>query len=116
MPKFHNWLGRFALVSLVGATLGAQTTVPAGVSYETEDSAVVSGVRIDVRPDGSVWFLLPALDRIAVLRGQEMTQWQIRSDAQRGASPVDFEIDGDVIWFLCNGESQIDAGHSIFGR
>ncbi|HZI67939.1 MAG TPA: hypothetical protein VFF17_15365, partial [Thermoanaerobaculia bacterium] len=100
------------------AAAGAQTptTIAAGVSYETEDSAAVSGVRIDVQPDGSVWFLLPALDRIAVLRGSEIRQWQIRRDQDRGANPVDFEVDGDIVWFICNGESLIDAGRSIFGR
>ena len=117
MPKTRLFPALFVVLSLFAALpVAAQTTVPAGVSYETEESAAVSGVRIDVQPDGSVWFLLPALDRIAVLRGSEIRQWQIRRDQDRGANPVDFEVDGDVVWFICNGESLIDAGRSIFGR
>ena len=117
MPKTRLFPALFALLSLSG-TLSAQTptTIAAGTSYEMQETAAVSGVRIDVQPDGSVWFLLPALDRIAVLRGSEIRQWQIRQDRDRGANPVDFEVDGDVVWFICNGESLIDAGRSIFGR
>lgn len=117
MPKSRLFPGLFVLLSLASA-LPAQTptTIAAGTSYEMQETAAVSGVRIDVQPDGSVWFLLPALDRIAVLRGSEIRQWQIRQDRDRGANPVDFEVDGDVIWFICNGESLIDAGRSIFGR
>jgi len=117
MPKTRLFPAFFALASL-SAALSAQTptTIPAGTSYQMQESAAVSGVRIDVQPDGSVWFLLPALDRIAVLRGTELRQWQIRQDRDRGANPVDFEVDGDVVWFICNGESLIDAGRSIFGR
>jgi streptogramin lyase len=118
MPKTSRFPGVFVFASLLSSALAAQTptTVAAGTSHATERDGVVSGVRVDVRPDGSVWFLLPALDRIAVLRGEETTQWQIRDDSHLGANPVDFEVDGDVIWYLCNGESEIDAGHSIFGR
>ena len=115
MPKTRLFPALFVLLSFAAA-LPAQTTIPAGISYETEDSAAVSGVRIDVQPDGSVWFLIPSLDRIAVLRGSEIRQWQIRRDQDRGANPVDFEVDGDVVWFICNGESLIEAGRSIFGR
>jgi streptogramin lyase len=117
MPKIRLFPAFVAVLS-VSASLSAQTatTVPAGISYATEESAAVSGVRIDVQPDGSVWFLLPALDRIAVLRGSEIRQWQLRRDQDRGLNPVDFEIDGDVVWFICNGESLIDAGRSSFGR
>ncbi len=117
MSKTRLFPAFFVLLSL-SAVLTAQTptTIAAGTSYATEESAAVSGVRIDVQPDGSVWFLLPALDRIAVLRGREIRQWQIREDRNRGANPVDFEVDGDVVWFICNGESLIDAGRSIFGR
>ena len=119
MPKTPRISGLLVLSLLAAATLPAQTeptTIPAGTSYTTDKSGIVNGVRIDVQPDGSVWFLLPALDRIAVLRGDQMTQWQIRDDTHLGANPADFEVDGDVIWFIANGESQIDAGHSIFGR
>ena len=117
MPKTRIPAALFALLS-VAAAVPAQTgtTIPAGISYEMQETAAVSGVRIDVQPDGSVWFLLPALDRIAVLRGSEIRQWQIRRDQDRGANPVDFEVDGNIVWFICNGESLIDAGRSIFGR
>jgi streptogramin lyase len=120
MPKTPRFPGLVVLPLLLARALSAQTdtptTVAAGSSFATEKSGIVSGVRIDVRPDGSVWFLLPALDRIAVLRGGQMTQWQIRDDTHLGANPVDFEVDGDVVWFIGNGESGVDAGHSIFGR
>jgi streptogramin lyase len=120
MPKTSRFPALFvsALAALLASTLTAQTatTIAAGTSFATEKDGVVSGVRVDVRPDGSVWFLLPALDRIAVLRDGTTTQWQIRDDTHLGANPVDFELDGDVVWYLCNGESGVDAGHSIFGR
>lgn len=120
MFKSQRLEGVFAAVLLSASVLSAQTdnptVVPVGNAYETERSGVVSGVRLQVMPDGSVWFLIPALDRIAVLQGEVMRQWQIRDDNHLGANPVDFEIDGDLVWFLCNGESGIDAGHSILGR
>jgi streptogramin lyase len=120
MPKTSRFfaLSVSVLAAFAAANLPAQTatTIAAGTSHETDRDAAVSGVRLDVRPDGSVWFLLPALDRIAVLRDGTTTQWQIRDDNHLGANPVDFEVDGDVVWYLCNGESEIDAGHSIFGR
>jgi streptogramin lyase len=120
MPKTPRFPGILVISLLAARAVSAQTdtstTIAAGSSYATEKSGTVSGVRVDVRPDGSVWFLLPALDRIAVLRGDQMTQWQIRDDSHLGANPVDFEVDGDVIWFIANGESGVDAGHSIFGR
>lgn len=120
MPKTSRFPALFVsvLAALLAVPLAAQTatTIAAGTSYATENDGVVSGVRVEVRPDGSVWFLVPARDRIAVLRDGTTTQWQIRDDTHLGANPVDFEIDGDVIWYLCNGESLIDAGHSIFGR
>jgi streptogramin lyase len=120
MPKTSRFPALFVSVlsALLASTLAAQTatTIAAGTSFATERDAVVSGVRVEVRPDGAVWFLLPALDRIAVLRDGTTTYWQIRDDTHLGANPVDFEIDGDVVWYLCNGESGIDAGHSTFGR
>ena len=114
MPKTSRFPALFVsvLAALLALPLAAQTatTIAAGTSYATENDGVVSGVRIQVQPDGSVWFLVPARDRIAVLRDGSTTQWQIRDDTHLGANPVDFEIDGDVVWYLCNGESQIDAG------
>ncbi len=120
MPKTSRFPALFVsvLAALAAFPLAAQTatTIAAGTSYATEKDGVVSGVRVEARPDGSVWFLVPALDRIAVLRDGTTTQWAIRDDTHLGANPVDFEIDGDVVWYLCNGESLIDAGHSILGR
>ena len=120
MPKTSRFPALFVsvLAALLARALAAQTatTIATGTSHATDRDALVSGVRVESRPDGSVWFLLPALDRIAVLRDGTTTQWQIRDDTHLGANPVDFEIEGDVVWYLCNGESEIDAGHSIFGR
>ena len=45
-----------------------------------------------------------------------MTQWPIRSDEDLGANPVDFQLDGDQVWFIENGQSLIDAGKSIIAR
>ena len=107
-----------AAVSLTAAALPAQTvtTVPLGISIPTENTHAVTGVRIRALPDGTVWFMVPSNDRIVRMRGSTLTQWQIRTDKNIGANPVDFQFDGDVIWFICNGESQIDAGRSIFAR
>ena len=89
-------------------------TVATGVTYATEGSARVNGVNIKVAPDGAVWFLEATADRIGVLRGTTITYWQLRSTAQLGANPVDFELDGDTIWFIESGESTIDAGTCIY--
>ncbi len=68
-------------------------------------------------PDGTVWFLVPSNDRIVQLQPDGVTfkQWQIRLDKDLGANPVDFQIDGNFIWFIENGESLIDAGFSALG-
>jgi len=118
MPKTPRFPALFASIAalLLAPTLSAQTTISTGDSFAVEKDGVVSGVRLDVRPDGAIWFVIPALDRIAVLRDGVTTQWAIRDDTHLGANPVDFEVDGDIVWYLCNGESGIDAGHSIFGR
>lgn len=94
------------------------TTVAAGTSLSTENSRAVTGVRIEPRPDGTVWFLLPSNDRIVQLQsdGVTMKQWQVRDDKNLGANPVNFQIDGNVVWFIENGESLIDAGYSALGR
>jgi hypothetical protein len=75
-------------------------------------------VRIIPASDGTVWFLIPSNDRIVQLQADGVTfkQWQIRDDNNIGANPVDFQVDGTTIWFIENGESQIDAGYSAFGR
>jgi len=110
----------FLLCLLFCPALKAQTatTVPAGTLLAVENSKSVSGVRIRTQPDGSVWFLVPSNDRIVQLQsdGVTMKQWQIRADADIGANPVDFKIDGNIIWFIENGESLIDAGRSVFAR
>lgn len=95
-----------------------QTTVAAGTTLTTENSRPVTGVRIQPQPDGTVWFLLPSNDRIVQLQadGVTMKQWQIRDDKNIGANPVDFRIDGNIVWFIENGESLIDAGRSVFAR
>ena len=92
------------------------STVPAGQSWTIQNSTAVTGVRIRQAPDGSVWFMTPSNDRIVHLQGNTMTQWQIRADKDIGANPVDFELDGNVIWFTETGESLIDAGKSIYAK
>ena len=107
-----------AALCLPAAVFSAQTatTVPIGISIPTENTHAVTGVRIRALPDGTVWFLVPSNDRIVALQGNTLKQWQIRDDKNIGANPVDFQLDGDVVWFICNGESLIDAGRSIFAR
>ena len=107
------------LCLLTRSALPAQTTtVPAGQKFGTENSRPVTGVRVLPQPDGTVWFLLPANDRIVQLQadGVTMKQWQIRDDKNLGANPVDFKVDGSIVWFIENGESLIDAGRSILAR
>src|SRR6266542_4236628 len=110
----------FLLCLLTAPALKAQTatTVPAGTLLAVDNSKSVSGVRIDTQPDGSVWFLVPSNDRIVQLQsdGVTMKQWQIRADKDLGANPVDFKIDGNIVWFIENGESLVDAGRSVLGR
>lgn len=87
-------------------------------TWTTENDRAVSGVNIQEQPDGTVWFLIPSNDRIVQLQTDGVTfkQWQIRDDKNLGANPVKFQIDGQYVWFLENGESQIDAGFSAIGR
>jgi streptogramin lyase len=102
---------------LAAAALRAQSTnSPAGVLYPTQNTARVNGVKIQVMPDGTVWFLESSADIIARLKDGVMRQWQIRPTGQLGANPVDFQIDGDLVWFIESGESQIPAGTSAYAR
>jgi streptogramin lyase len=105
------------LVGLRGIA-GAQTptTVPVGVTHATENTAAVNGVRLQVEPDGSVWFLEATVDIIAVLRDGVITRWQLRPSDEIGANPVDFEVDGDIVWYIGSGMSQIPAGSCTFGK
>ena len=117
--SINRLIGRLLAAGLLAAApLAAQTptTIPTGQLHPTENSRPVSGVRVEVRPDGSVWFLLPTNDRIVQLTGNTMRQWQIRPDRNIGANPVDFEIDGDFVWFIESGQSQIDSNQSVLGR
>ena len=94
------------------------TTSASATTFTIQNDRSVTGVKIQVQPDGSVWFLVPSNDRLVQLMpdGVTMRQWQIRDDKNIGANPVDFEIDGDFVWIVENGESQINAGFSAFGR
>jgi streptogramin lyase len=110
-----------AVLALAAAALAAQNSatvanVSLGSSYATDGAHAVSGVSIRALPDGTIWFMVPSSDRIVSMQGNTFKQWQIRPDASIGANPVDFQLDGNVMWFICNGESLIDAGRSIFAR
>ena len=94
----------------------APNTFPAGQSWTTDSATAINGVRIRQAPDGSVFFLTPSNDRIVRLKDGAMTQWQLRDNADIGANPVDFQLDGDQIWFIDNGQSLIDAGKSIVAK
>ena len=95
-------------------TPGAANTLPTAFTHATEAAGHVNGVRIEVAPDGAVWFLEATTDRIGVLRGNTITYWQLRTADQLGANPVDFQLDGNTVWFIESGESQIPAGTSAF--
>ena len=97
-------------------TPGAPTTVPAGVRFATESSANVNGVRVQVAPDGGVWFLESSADRVGVLRGTTITYWQLRPSNELGANPVDFVLDGTDVWILESGQSQIPAGNCSIAK
>jgi streptogramin lyase len=86
------------------------TTVAAGTTYTTENSARVSGVRLVVDDGGGIWFVEAGTDRIGVLRGTTITYWQIRSSDNIGANPVDIRLDGDNVWILETGQSLAPAG------
>jgi streptogramin lyase len=120
MPKSRRALPLVSLCLLLAPALLAQTatTVASGTLLAVENSKSVDGVKIQAQPDGTVWFLIPPNDRIVQLQadGKTMKQWQIRADTDLGANPVDFMVDGDIIWFIENGESLIDAGRSVFAR
>ncbi len=90
----------------------APTTVAGGTTYTTQDGARVSGVHVKVDDTGGVWFVEAATDRIGVLRGTTITYWQLRSNDDRGANPVDFRFDADgvSIWILETGQSLSPAG------
>ena len=104
------------LFAVCAALCAQSTTQPAGVLYPTQNSAQVNGVKIQVTSDGTVWFLESSADIIARLQNGVMRQWQIRPSTAIGATPVAFQIDGDVIWFIEAGESQIDAGTCAYGK
>lgn len=91
-------------------------TFPAGQTWTTDGNHKVNGSRIAETADGSIWFLTPSTDRIARLKASAMTEWPIRADKDIGANPVDFQMDGDAMWLIENGESLIDAGKSIIAR
>jgi streptogramin lyase len=107
-----------ALLVGLGGIAGAQTptTVPVGVTHATQNSAAINGVRLQVEPDGSVWFLEATVDIIAVLRDGVITRWQLRPSDEIGANPVDFEVVGDIVWYIGSGMSQIPAGSCTFGK
>src|SRR5262245_14751610 len=91
-------------------------TTPTGQTWTTQDSRAVSGARLALTADDTTWFMTPSNDRIAKLQNGVMTNWQIREDAQIGANPVDFVVEGDEIWFIENGQSQIIAGSSVVAQ
>ena len=106
-----------ACLLVTASSLRAQTTtIPAGIQFPTQNSARVNGANIQVAPDGAVWFLESSADIIARLKDGVMRQWQIRPTDQLGANPVKLEVDGDLVWFIESGESQIPSGTSAFAR
>lgn len=104
------------LLAAAAALPGQTTTQPAGVLIPTQNNAQVNGVKIQVAPDGAVWFLESSADIIARYKDGVTRQWQIRPTSQLGANPVDFELDGDVVWLIESGQSQIPAGTCAYAK
>ena len=94
----------------------APNTTPSGQAWTTDASTNVTGARIVPAADGSTWFLTPANDRVIKLQGTVMTQFPVRDANNIGANPVDIQMDGNTLWIIDNGESEIDAGKSIIAR
>jgi streptogramin lyase len=106
-----------ALLALAAAgSSQTVTTVPEGTLFPTDGAARVNGVRIQVQPDGSVWFLEATSDSIAFMKDGVIKRWQIRTTEQLGANPVDFQIDGNLVWFIESGQSQIPGASSAYAR
>ncbi len=109
-----------AAVTLVWAAAAtAQTTtpnVPEGVTFTTVDNARVNGVRIRVADDGAVWFLESSADVISRLKDGVIRNWQIRPNGSIGANPVDFQLDGNLVWFIESGQSGIPSGTCAYAR
>lgn len=120
MPFRARFLPSFALLLLLSGFAAAQTatTVVSVTTWTVDNNRFVTGVNLQAQPDGSVWFLVPSNDRIVQLQPDGITfkQWQIRDDKSLGANPVDFVVEGKYVWFIENGQSQIDAGFSALGR
>jgi streptogramin lyase len=115
--KYRFALLGTALLALAGAASSQTvTTVPEGVLFPTDGAARVNGVRVQVQPDGSVWFLEATADSIAFLKDGVIKRWQIRTTAQLGANPVDFQIDGDIVWFIESGQSQINGASCAYAK
>jgi streptogramin lyase len=136
MPKARILLACFSLAAAASA-LRAQTptptptpsatpnptptsppnTFPTGETWTTEGDRAVNASRIERTGGDTTWFMTPSNDRIVRLQGNTMRQWPIRAEADIGANPVDLQIEGDnVVWFIENGASLIDAGKSIIAR
>ena len=115
--KYRLALHATALLALAAAgSSQTVTTVPEGILFPTQDTARVNGVRIQVQPDGSVWFLEATADSIAFLKDGVIKRWQIRTTEQLGANPVDFQIDGSLVWFIESGQSQIPGASCAYAR
>ena len=97
-------------------TPGLPTTVPSGVRYATEASANVNGVLVKVADNGDVWFMESSADRVGVLRGTNITYWQLRPSDDLGANPVDLFLEGTDVWILESGQSQIPAGRCSIAK
>ena len=115
--KYRLLLFAAALLALARAASSQTTTTqPDGVLFPTQDSGRINGVRLQVQPDGSVWFLEATSDSIAYLKDGVIKRWQIRTNEQIGANPVDFQIEGNLVWFIESGQSQIDGGTCAYAR
>ena len=120
-PKLPAFPALFVSVlsSLLAPSLAAQTatTIAAGTSYDTEEtpSSAASGSTPSPTARCGSSFPRSTASPSSAIRNDDASGRSAGDDAP-GANPVDFEIDGDIVWYLCNGESRIDAGRSIFGR
>jgi streptogramin lyase len=97
--KHRLALAAAALLALArAASSQTNTTQPEGVLFPTQDSGRINGVRLQVQPDGSVWFLEATSDSIAYLKDGVIKRWQIRTNEQIGANPVDDSLKQALLW------------------
>jgi streptogramin lyase len=120
------WKPRIPLCAAIAAafllpafsrSLIAQTslTTAAGVLHPTNGGIAANGNRM-IASGGGIWFLESNADRIAFYKDGTITEWQVRDNHHIGATPTDFELDGNLVWFIEAGQSLLQPFQSAFAQ